>query len=149
MVVKKSGVCKVPNCNKAQVRDGYCQQCGTYHLQKNLHETMQLSTQLLLQVAQGLTDVQTNMQKLVNSNTPNVERVIEKTIIERAPERASRRSTDPPNSIKSKSVKHEEKAFIPTLDSDINVTIKDTNQTVLKKDISAVVAKLQQTSGGN
>lgn len=36
MAVNKSGICKIVNCNKLQVRDGYCKQCGEYYLQKEI-----------------------------------------------------------------------------------------------------------------
>jgi len=36
MAVNKSGICKIVGCNKLQVRDGYCKQCGEYYLQKEI-----------------------------------------------------------------------------------------------------------------
>jgi len=36
MVVKKSGICKNENCDKLQVRDGFCQQCSQHYLQKTI-----------------------------------------------------------------------------------------------------------------
>ncbi len=36
MVVKRSGICKNEGCDKLQVRDGFCQQCGQHYLQKTI-----------------------------------------------------------------------------------------------------------------
>jgi len=36
MNANKSGICKIEKCNKLQVRDGYCKQCGEYYLQKEI-----------------------------------------------------------------------------------------------------------------
>ena len=47
MAANKSGICKVENCNKLQVRDGFCKQCGDHFIQKSIVTKLdEVSTEL-------------------------------------------------------------------------------------------------------
>jgi|GEM_PF-3975969 len=69
MTVNRSGICKVPNCNKLQVRDGFCKQCGEYYLQKSILKKLTTVSSELANFTQPNTQIvqqNTDNQLLVN-----------------------------------------------------------------------------------
>lgn len=163
MTANRSGICKVPNCNKLQVRDGFCKQCGDYYLQKSIltklnsisidladvtqpqPQIVQQSTdnQLLVDIlsrqTQLLENVVSGLKELKTSvdNNPSTTQIISNSSEERTRD-----------GIKKNNFDDKDDVFIPSHDSiNINdsatIVEKNNEQCDINKDLSSIANRLR------
>lgn len=140
----KSGQCKSPGCNKEQWKDGYCRNCAQYAIQKATIDNLQSTTNLLLQVAEGLKRVEEKVQDL---QPKIVENKVEKIVVkERQPSNQSKDSQVRMNDVIPKD---SEDTFIPTINSsNVIPQIRDTKSSTIDKDLNRIANKLSKTKVG-
>lgn len=170
MAANKSGICKVETCNKLQVRDGFCKQCGDYHLQKQIMTKLgEVSDELaqIKTVGNGsqtavtnnapdntmiLVDImskQTELLQGVVTGLADLKQSINKTPQTQVTERVIEKVVEPKPERKRHIEMDADSVFVPSLDT-INTSgevqiVEDThNETSKAKDLSSIAEKLNK-----
>jgi len=155
MTANKSGVCKVPKCNKLQVHDGFCKQCGEYYLQKSILMKLTNVSEELAQIKGGTTVVKSGgdndlLVEIMSKQTDLLQGVVtgikdlkdslntnQTTIVERVVEKSA---------VKPNRAIDVDDVFVPStgsIDMNGNVQIvEDKQETTSKKNLASIADKL-------
>lgn len=160
MPANKSGICKVPNCNKLQVRDGFCKQCGEYYLQKsilmkltNVSEelanmkpsnatviTQSNDNTLLVEIMSKQTDLLQGVVTGIKELKETLDEQQPTKVVERVIEQSAVQTNVRPSAVEADDV------FVPSTDSiDVNgdvQIVEDKKEQQTSKDLASIADKL-------